>query len=484
MTISIGQPSEAVARELARLIRETVASDCGYARLFHNHPASKDEQKIRYLQISRLEVELQAQNLAMLGELPVDLYCSQHDWVMPWFKGANGEPLSSIRKLRSLYIDLDCYHVANPLEPGEAAARAIERTERLGLPRPAHIDFSGHGAAGGLYLRWLIEPELPADGPNRGAYAAEWKLTERSLVAAFQDLGADPKSTDIPRVLRLPMTFNTKYLSGGLVEPTRRRVLSTELVPLRAFDPIVKPLLIAKRHIQVPAEPENRPRRVIGASDGIRATIGRRHPHAHVLAILERLAAYRGGIAAGRRNSALYLYTIAANGPGFDRQSVISRAERFARDFNPPLSRPELTKTINGALHATRMRISNRLLIEQLDISPTEAKALNIKPAPIYRNADGTPVPRTAAHRKFERERQAAFRKSRGVKTRLEANREKGVRRAHETQMRVDALLKAGSHPSISELCRRLKLSRPTVRNALKSLDKRRRQTNGGGKAV
>jgi hypothetical protein len=82
----------------------------------------------------------------------------------------------------------------------------LEDLADRGIPEPSVIISSGRG----LYAKWYYTTPIPAAAGRRAV------AVNRALVDALKDFGADPKSTDVSRVLRLPGSINSK--SGRAVE--------------------------------------------------------------------------------------------------------------------------------------------------------------------------------------------------------------------------------------------------------------------------
>jgi hypothetical protein len=88
---------------------------------------------------------------------------------------------------RCLFVDVDDEHVD--------LAGLLHRVERLGLPAPTMVVWSGHGC----HLWWrLLEPITDLD---------IWSRYQRRLISV---IGSDPKIHDPPRIMRVPGTINHK----------------------------------------------------------------------------------------------------------------------------------------------------------------------------------------------------------------------------------------------------------------------------------
>ncbi len=105
-----------------------------------------------------------------------------------------------------------------------------EHWTRVGVPRPALILFSGTG----VQFAWrLAEPVVlwAGDPPEQDPAAIE--LVESRNRKFVETLGADPASTDVSRLLRLPGTLNwpgeSKRSKYGRAEPTLAEVVELDL---------------------------------------------------------------------------------------------------------------------------------------------------------------------------------------------------------------------------------------------------------------
>ena len=109
--------------------------------------------------------------------------------------------MNTVRHLKSFWADVDYYKVSR--YAGKTTEEMIEIFRKDGMFRdtgePSFFVDSGNG----MYCIWLIEscPKqmLPV-----------WQVVEKSIQAKFKKYGADESATDVPRVLRLSGTENSK----------------------------------------------------------------------------------------------------------------------------------------------------------------------------------------------------------------------------------------------------------------------------------
>lgn len=101
----------------------------------------------------------------------------------------------NIRQFRALYVDLD--NIEN--DQTYVAYKVLELAEQKHIPKPSMIVNSGRG----LHLYWRIK-----NAPYSAIYT--WQNIEDMLIYRLKHLGADSKTSDSARVLRLPNTINSR----------------------------------------------------------------------------------------------------------------------------------------------------------------------------------------------------------------------------------------------------------------------------------
>ena len=123
-----------------------------------------------------------------LGE---DIYFSQNTFYKP------SRQIETIRELRSLYVDTDCYLLN--LDPQWLLGKLqLEFFDQL-IPEPNIIIFSGQG----LVLIWLIDPVPYKALPL-------WQAVQQYLLQQLKDFGGDAKASDAARVFRIDGSINSK----------------------------------------------------------------------------------------------------------------------------------------------------------------------------------------------------------------------------------------------------------------------------------
>ncbi|RUR51955.1 replication protein [Vreelandella populi] len=208
----------------------------------------------------------------------------------------------NLARLGLCFTDLDTYSVGITGKP-ETLARMLEvRCVDLGIPPPSIVVFSGRG----LQAKWLFDGTIPA------AALPRWNLCQHILVDQLSTFGADPKSKDASRVLRLTGAVNSK--SGEVARVVHVREVNGE--PVRySFEAICDRLLPFHRQ---EIELKRAERKAKNAADhqivvlpggrkieGLKRFTGRQLAW-HRLLDLRKIAELRGGVKEGERMEHLF----------------------------------------------------------------------------------------------------------------------------------------------------------------------------------
>lgn len=129
------------------------------------------------------------ENIAKAISLEANVYISPNSFFRPIRK------IENIRKLNALYIDVDFYHIEKYKECSHEYMMNLIRYEYFEsglLPEPTFTVFTGNGLA----YYWLIEPCHVTVLPL-------WNVVQRFMLETLNDVGADSKSIDSARVMRL-----------------------------------------------------------------------------------------------------------------------------------------------------------------------------------------------------------------------------------------------------------------------------------------
>ncbi|MFN8993870.1 MAG: hypothetical protein ACK5X3_09480, partial [Pseudomonadota bacterium] len=109
---------------------------------------------------------------------------------------------SDVVCLKAFVVDLDCHHAADP-SPEAAREQALARLDAAGLPRPHLCVETGRG----VQLIWRCG-RVGLKKSRRNAQV-RWAKTQHAL-AKICGKQADTSLVDLPRVIRLPGTVNSK----------------------------------------------------------------------------------------------------------------------------------------------------------------------------------------------------------------------------------------------------------------------------------
>ena len=320
----------------------------------------KNSQTGRFTQFFYRPNDLAAHLNDFMGE---DVFFSQNTFYRKM------RQISTVRQLRSLYVDLDFYTLG--LNREWVLGKLEQEFYRQSIPEPNLIINSGQG----LVLVWLLEPV-----PHMAL--SLWKAVEDYLVAQLKELGADPKAVDPARIFRLAGTTSSK--NGAEVSVEIRHDHRFEL-----------------RGIQYDYLPELKPRpkespKPRGKESQIIRLFNQYTLYHSRLRDLDKLVSLRGGHMDGFRETTLFLYRYWSCCFTRDPESALQQALEFNQQFTHPLPEREVTSHTKSAEKAYEAksdkaaneraiamgypgagyRISNKKLIDWLDISEDEQRHL------------------------------------------------------------------------------------------------------------
>ena len=315
--------------------------------------AKKDKETGRFKQYHYRAPEL-AENLSKwMGD---DVFFSQNTFYKPQ------RTIENIRQLKSLYVDLDCY-LFN-YDPDWILGKLELEYFNEAIPEPNIILFSGQG----LVLIWLLEPVPYKALPL-------WQAIQNYMIRELKSLGGDSKAADAARVFRLPGTTSSK--NGNQVKAIYRHDHHYEL-----------------RQIQHDYLPELTPKKA--------KTPGRKKKVLHLFNIytlhharlqdLRKLIQLREGDMEGIREITCFLYRYWNCCYLEDHIAAEELTIELNDSFTKPLPLKEVIKATKSAEKAWQAKsskeadeiakakgypgagynISNKKLIEWLDISPQE----------------------------------------------------------------------------------------------------------------
>lgn len=153
--------------------------------------AKKDKEYVQY----HYKVDDLTYNIGKAVSLDANIYMTPNSFFMPKRK------IENIRKLNALYIDIDYYNIEKLKSYDHERILAILENDYFGqdVPEPSFVIYTGRGLA----IYWLIEPVPIKVLPL-------WNSIQKFFVDKLKDMGADSKSIDGARIMRLAGSINDK----------------------------------------------------------------------------------------------------------------------------------------------------------------------------------------------------------------------------------------------------------------------------------
>ncbi|MZK52025.1 DNA-binding response regulator [Clostridium beijerinckii] len=153
--------------------------------------AKKEKEYVQY----HYKVNDLTYNIGKAVSLDANIYMTPNSFFMPKRK------IENIRKLNALYIDIDYYNIETLKTYDHGRILAILENDYFGqdVPEPSFLIYTGRGLA----VYWLIEPVPIKVLPL-------WNSIQKFFVDKLKDMGADSKSIDGARIMRLAGSINDK----------------------------------------------------------------------------------------------------------------------------------------------------------------------------------------------------------------------------------------------------------------------------------
>ena len=404
--------------------------------LFHHNPdntdgyitiAKKDRKTGRFVQMFYQPADLAHHLTHVLGE---DVFFSQNTFYR------KARRIETVRQLRSLYVDLDCY-LFN-YTPNQILMWLEADFFRNTIPEPNMIIFSGQG----IVLIWKIEPAPYMALPL-------WQAIQNYLIDKLRPLGGDPRAADAARIFRLAGSISSK--NGNEVKVQYRHDYEYTLREIQdEYLPDLKP--------QTEKSRPGRKKKILHLFNVYTL-------HGARLQDLDRLVNLRHGDMSGHRETTLFLYRYWSCCFEQDPETAIQHTLEFNRMFTHPLSEREVlraTRSAEKAYHAKSnkeaneraqamgypgagYRISNAKLISWLDITREEQKHLRTIIGVPEKNRRRREARRAAGMMSREeylkKEAQKTISKQELIKRELEKNPQISIRKlAEKTGMSKSAI--------------------------------------------
>lgn len=153
--------------------------------------AKKGKEYVQY----HYKVDDLSYNIGKAISLNANIYMTPNSFFIPKRK------IENIRKLNALYIDIDYYNIKNLKGFDHERVLQILNNDYFGqeVPEPSFAIFTGHGLA----VYWLIEPVPIKVLPL-------WNAIQKHFLDKLKSMGADSKSIDSARIMRLAGSVNDK----------------------------------------------------------------------------------------------------------------------------------------------------------------------------------------------------------------------------------------------------------------------------------
>lgn len=278
----------------------------------------------------------------------------------------------NVAYINAIFCDVDCHSKGIRVEEALVELMVLEANGLV--PPPSMIERSGRG----VWVFFILDPPLPA--------LHDWEVRQRfthlehALVAKLEHLGADAKSTDLPRVTRFPGSVNSKAQSAVLYTINYGedgRVTTYTLEQLEKYFPPSEPVSTCSR-----ASRKHPPNNINTRS----STSRNRRPNAGWIALqkrrlrlLLRLDAMRHGFSEGCRSYAVLLFAhyLRTSYPKAGKRFLHVATETFAERCKPPLSQQEVTAILRWSGKRDSLRkLSDAKIVAWLQITEEEHSIL------------------------------------------------------------------------------------------------------------
>jgi hypothetical protein len=264
-----------------------------------------------------------------------------------------------LKYLNAVVLDLDCH--TGPFNFRDSLQMLLAEIDGGGLPRPSLVCSSGRG----LWALWLLEDKLHEGQPVR-AWPDTLRITKRigrAVAQRFKHLGADLKTHDGSRLMRVPGSRNSSAAPENqqvtFYRVTGNRYTLAELG--NGFGVRAQPTKITL----APDKPKSE-----------------RHSHAGrrrwsvPLAAIRELEKMRGGFRSGTRRSGLWALAVLMRKNRATADEISRELTAVASRCVPVCNDSDVQDAITASRNV-RGRVSNRAFAEMLKIEDAEKARLS-----------------------------------------------------------------------------------------------------------
>lgn len=372
-----------------------------------------------HYKVDELETELSK----WLGK---DVYFSQNTFYKPQ------RLIENIRQLRSLYADVDCYLLN--YDPEWVVGKIDIELVGEKIPSPNLIIHSGRG----IVLVWLIDPV-----PHKALPL--WQTLQNHFLEQLKEVGGDPQASDAARVFRVAGSVNSK--NGEVVKVEYRHNYRYVLRDLQ-YEYLPK------------IDTTRRPKR--GRPSKLQRLYNTYSLYHARLMDLTKLVELRNYEVEGHREVICFLYRYWLCCYTNDPVEALNQTVTLNLSFTKPLPLKEVERATRSAEKAYKAKndeeanniakengypgagynISNRKIIDWLDITSEEMRSLN------------TIIDRQEKYRR-NNERRAKIRRTEGILERSEYISIQKDKTSHNVA-KLKELLESNSEMTRKELAKEL----------------------------
>lgn len=224
--------------------------------------------------------------------------------------------VTNVKEITRLAVDLDYYR--SEYKHLEAVELWEEIAKQLPwMPKPTIIEASGRGA----YLKWKLKRSLPINQKTKKFnFLGQWQVCQDFLVNQLKPFGADPKASDVTRVLRVSGTINSNSMTRANAWTCGPEYEFSELKSV--FNEQYKQQLPPK----ITPKPRNGHRKLEKLFNWHSLAFAR-------LRDIERLAEIRGGKYTEHRRRVIFIYAVELANYCRSEQSLLNELERFVSQY-------------------------------------------------------------------------------------------------------------------------------------------------------